>query len=258
MLQEHALDPKFGGYWEVFHADWTRDFDRHASTVAPDATKSQNTHLHILEAFTNLLRAWPDPGLRQTQNRLVEVMTSKILSPKTHHLILYQNDDWTPTSQDISYGHDIEFSWLLVEAGDVLGDAALKSKLRQMAVEIARVTLDEGLAEDGSLPYEASPETVTNPYREWWPQAEAMVGFFNAYQLSGDKRYLAASQKVWNYIETKLVDHEHGEWFAGRLPNGEVSPAPKVSLWKCPYHNGRACFEMVERLAQPQAAMAVR
>lgn len=250
LIEEHAHDSTFGGYFEVCARDWQRDQSRMRSAMETRGSKSQNTHLHVLEAYTNLLRAWPDEGLKKSQSELIELMLTKILDQKTHHLVLFMGDDWSPRGDGISFGHDIEASWLLTEAADVMGDEALTKRVRATALEIARVTLEQGIDTDGSLLYEANAQGVTDTNREWWPQAEAAVGFMNAYQLSGDERYRAASLRLWDYIEAQLVDHENGEWFRARSKSGVPSRQPKVSLWKCPYHNGRACMELTERLSQ--------
>lgn len=248
LLQEHAHDPKFGGYFETFTHDWKPVSARQSVTTEGVGSKTQNTHLHVFEAFTNLLRVWPDEGLKKSQAELVDLMLTKIVNPKTHHLVLFMKDDWTPVSDGISFGHDIEASWLLSEAADVLGGDALRERVRKESVEIARVTLEQGILPDGSLVYEAGPKGITDTRREWWPQAEAAVGFYNAYQISGDTKYLKAAYRMWDFIDAKLVDHEHGEWFRAVSKDGRISREPKVSLWKCPYHNGRSCLELVERM----------
>ena len=279
LIEAHAHDDTYGGYFEVCTRDWQpirepkqrpttskgRAADSAPSTeksrpvqgvsaMETYGSKSQNTHLHILEAFTNLLRVWPDVGLHKSQSELIELMLTKIIDPRTHHLILFMNDDWSPRSDGISFGHDIEVSWLLTEAAAVVGGQALRERVKAASLEIARVTLEEGLDTDGSLLYEAGPKGVTDRKREWWPQAEAAVGFYNAYQLSHEERYLRASFGVWDYIETHLIDHKNGEWFRAITEDGVVSNQAKVSLWKCPYHNGRSCMELVERLAAPTPA----
>ena len=211
--------------------------------------KSQNVHLHILEAYTNLLRAWPDPGLRADLGQLVEVMTQRIINPADHHLGLFFNEDWSPRTDRISFGHDIEASWLLPEAAGMLADGARIGPIHTEALQMARVTMAEGFDADGGLLYEAGPRGLTNTDKEWWPQAEAAVGFLNAYQLSGDRRYLDASLRVWDFIEAHLIDRKNGEWFRAATRDGTVRPRQaKVSFWKCPYHNGRACMELIDRL----------
>ena len=151
----------------------------------------------------------------------------------------------------VSYGHDIEAAWLLVEAAEVLQDKALLARLKPIVVKIADATLAEGVDVDGAIFNAGKPDKVTDYDKEWWPQAEAVVGFLCAYQVSGDKRYLEAALKCWDFIDSHLVDRTNGEWFRGVNREGRVlSQHLKVSFWKCPYHNSRACFEASRRLRQ--------
>jgi len=209
--------------------------------------KSQNTHLHMLEAYTNLLRAWSDPVLKKNLSDLVDVMLSRVMDPATHHLHLFFEEDWKPSSHEFSYGHDIEFSWLITEAAEVLGDAELLARAKSEAVKIAEVTLKEGVEDSGGIVAEGNAHGITNAYKEWWSQAEGAVGFANAFQLSGNPAYLDASLKTWDYIEKNLIDRKNGDWFIGISKTGEVAGPTKISFWKCPYHNGRACLELIHR-----------
>lgn len=248
MLEAHCREPIHGGYLEAFTAEWALEADVRLSEIDLNEPKSQNTHLHVMEGYTNLLRVWPDPRLRQAQIALIKVMLERILDPRTHHLGLFFNNEWKPRTDRISFGHDIEAAWLLHEAALVVGDPALLARVRKAAAEIARVTFEQGLDQDGSLLYEANSQGVTLTYREWWPQAEAAVGFLDAYQITGEEKYLTASLRLWDYIEANLVDRQSGEWFRSVTQEGTRSTDAKVSFWKCPYHNGRACLEMVDRL----------
>lgn len=248
LLEKHARERQFGGYLEAFAGDWSPIADVRLSDIDMNSPKSQNTHLHVMEGYTNLLRVWPDEGLRKSQRELVETMLNRILDPKTHHLGLFFSNDWKRETERISYGHDIEGAWLIHEAAQVIGDAELLKRARQVAVEIARVTAEEAVDQDGSLLYEGTPSGVALTYKEWWPQAEGAVGFVDAYQISGDEKYLALGLRLWDFIEKNLVDREHGEWYRMTTREGEKSKDPKVSFWKCPYHNGRACLELIERL----------
>lgn len=248
-IEQRARDHEHGGYFEAFDREWRRIDRAGRGVMGPNAGKSQNTHLHIMEAYTNLLRVWPDAELRRDLAQLVEVMLTKVLDPASHHLHLFLEDDWTPVSDGISYGHDIEFSWLLVETADVLGDTELIARVKPIAVAVARATDAEGVDPDGGVLNEADPRGVTDPAKDWWPQAEAVVGFTNAYQLSGDASFLRAAERSWKFIDAHLIDHERGEWFWGVSRDGkDLAARPKVSLWKCPYHNSRACLEFIERL----------
>lgn len=248
LLEKYAHDRKYLGYLEEFTRDWKVSRARgRGSPMGSLDQKSQNVHLHLLEAYTNLVRVWPQ-GAREDLRELYEVMFSKILDRSTHHLRLFLSEDWDPRSDTISFGHDIEFSWLAVEAAEVLGDETRLADTKVEAVKIAAATLQEGVDPDGGILGEADPSGITVSFKEWWAQAEATVGFLNAYQISGDRRFYNASEHTWHFIEKQLVDHERGEWFHGVSRDGKrVSPL-KMGFWKCPYHNGRACMELLDRL----------
>lgn len=247
LIEAHAHDPKFGGYFDLLTREWQRANSTQRNPLG-QAPKSQNSHIHIMEAYTNLLRVWPDEGLRKNQHELIELMMTKIIDAKTHHLVLFMNEDWTPIGDDISYGHDIELSWLLVEAAEVLGDPALVARAKPLSLAIAQVTDAQGIDRDGGVFNEGNAHGLTNTNKDWWPQAEAAVGFLNAYQLSGERRWFDASKRTWSFIEKKFVDRKSGDWHESLSRDGTVLPRPKLSVWKCPYHNGRACLELIERL----------
>jgi mannobiose 2-epimerase len=250
LIEAHAK-ARSGGYLEAFGRAWEPIEDMRLSNVDMNEPKSQNTHLHVMEAYTRLLAAWPDPGLRTALNELVEIMLDEIVDPSTGHLGLFFAEDWTARSDRISYGHDIEAAWLLVRAADVLGDAGLSARIRPLAIKIAEATLVEGVDEDGGVYNQGSPGGLTDTNKEWWPQAEAVVGFIDAYQLSGREQFLETAFRAWDFIELRLIDHVRGEWFRGVTRDGEVLDNElKVSFWKCPYHNGRAGLEAVRRLKE--------
>ena len=144
LIEKYAHDPKYGGYYDTLDREWKRE-NGPKDNLLGQAPKSQNSHIHILEGFTNLLRVWPDPGLRQRQRELIELTLTHIIDPRTHHLVLFMKDDWTPIGDDVSYGHDIELSWLLVEAAEVCGDPALLARAKAEALAIAKVTNAEGI-----------------------------------------------------------------------------------------------------------------
>lgn len=249
LLERHARDRVHGGYVEAFARDWTPVTDWRLSAVDQNDPKSQNTMLHVMEAYTRLLIVWPDTGLRQSLRDLVETMLTRILDPHTGHLGLFFARDWRPTSRLISYGHDIEAAWLLSRAAEVLADAGLEKRIAALAIKIADVTLAEGTDTDGALFNQGDPAGIVDDTKEWWPQAEAVVGFLNAWQITGADRYLSAAAKTWEFIESHLIDREHGEWFRGVTRAGKVIPSyEKVGFWKCPYHNGRMGLEAIARL----------
>lgn len=210
--------------------------------------KTMNTHLHILEAYANLYRIWPDARLATQLKRLLQTFHCHIIDPATNHMRLFFTADWQPTVDLVSYGHDIEAAWLLLEAADVLGDASLIEQIKRLSVAMARAA-GEGLQADGSLYHELDrSQKHYDTHREWWVSAEAMVGFLNAYQLTGDDTFREKSIGSWHFIKTNLLDTQRGEWFWGVFDDyTRMADEDKIGFWKCPYHNARACLEVVER-----------
>ncbi len=266
LIEKRAHDAEHGGYFDALDRDWRRA-DGPQGNLLGDAPKSQNSHIHILEGFTNLLRAWPDEGLRQRQRELIELTLTRIIDPRTHHLVLFMKNDWTPIGDEVSYGHDIELSWLLVEAAQVLGDPALLARAKTEALAIAKVTNAEGIDADGGVYMEGNPKGPTNMDKEWWEQAEATVGFLNAYEISGDPRDFAYSRRSWDYIQKYFVDRQKGDWYymlhrdgtpmlEMTARNGRTFPMAKQNIWKCPYHNSRCCLEVMARVSEHTGADA--
>ncbi|MCR2806085.1 AGE family epimerase/isomerase [Paenibacillus soyae] len=249
VLERYSYDPVNKGYLEALARDWTETDDNSLSSKDLNTKKSMNTHLHVLEAYTNLFRIWPSDELKPKLRELIEVTVDRIVDNETAHFLLFFDLEWNSQTDHVSYGHDIEGSWLLHEAAEVLGDAELLERVKGVAVRMAEVTYREGVDKDGGIFNEAGPEGLLDTDKDWWPQAEAVVGFYNAYQLTGETKYKEAAAGAWRYIEEHMVDREFGEWFWSVTKEGKPSDNPeKISAWKCPYHNGRACFEMLERL----------
>jgi mannobiose 2-epimerase len=211
--------------------------------------------LHILEPYTNLLRIWRDDKLVAAQKQLINDFCNHIVSSETHHLILFFDNQWNPfphpKSKAFSYGHDIESSWLLYEAAEVLGDEELLAKVKPVCMNITKAAY-EGLQDDGSLIYESIPFPCGGGLhfdrdRHWWVQSEAVVGSVYAAKISGDAGYLQKAQQTWEYIKKYIIDKENGEWFWGASPDGQPDrESDKAGFWKCPYHNARMCMEIME------------
>ena len=255
-IESASHDGAHCGYFETYERDWTLAQDQRLSDVDMDEKKSMNTHLHLMEAYATLLRFHEDETVRLRLRELIEIFLDRIIDSATHHFILFFGEEWNPRSTKVSFGHDIEGSWLLCEAAEIIGDAGLLRRVRATAVKMAEAVYAQGLDDDDGLLYEADPTGIIDTDKHWWPQAEAVVGFLNAYEISGKQRFEIAAERSWRFIERFTIDREHGEWFW--LVSREGVPAAdrdKVGPWKCPYHNGRACFEVMERL---DAAKAVQ
>ena len=258
LLESQARDSQHGGYFEVLSRDWQPVADMRLSDKDLNAQKSMNNHLHVLEAYTNLWRVWPDPLLADRLRELIDLFRQRILNPEQTHFRHFFDAAWNPLSDNYTFGHDIEGSWLLAEAAEVLGDEHLLAAVQSVAIKMARAVRQEGLDATGGLCYEGLHGQVIDSGKEWWPQAEAVVGFYNAWQLSQDPGFRDAAVKCWQFIQNRLVDRVHGEWFWRVAPDGKVDAnLPKVSAWKCPYHNSRCCLEIIRRAAadeNPQSA----
>ena len=255
LIEKNSRDQNYGGYIEVCNRNWSVAEDLRLSDKDMDEKKSMNNHLHLLEAYTNLYRIRPEARLRQRLTELIDLFDQRIADQSSGHLNHFFDEKWQPKSANYTFGHDIEASWLLCEAAEVLGDPNITSRAQRLALRLARVTLAEALDDDGGLCYEGRAGNVTDPNREWWPQAECIVGFLNAYELSSDRSFLEAAQKAWSFIEEYFIDNKNGEWFWRIDLNGHPDPAePKVSQWKGPYHNVRTCLETIRRLQQIASA----
>lgn len=248
-IEEHALDHEYNGYIEAMTRDWQPIADMRLSELDANYPKSQNTHLHIIEPYTNLYRVWKSDELKASLHNLIDIFTDRILNPETHHLDLFFDMDWKRGAGALeSYGHDIECSWLIHEAALVLGDAEVLKKVEPIVEMVAKAS-EKGLNADGSMVHEANLDTgYVDSDLHWWVQAEAVVGFFNIYQYFGDESALQKAQHCWTYIKENLIDDENGEWHWSRRKDGTLNlDDDKAGFWKCPYHNSRMCLEIIER-----------
>lgn len=248
LIERYAHDAQHGGYEEAFTRNWVRLDDVRLSDEDRDERKSMNTHLHLLEAYANLYRVWPDALLWKRIEEVLRLFVERIVNNKTGHLGLFFDGDWNIKSSVISFGHDIEASWLLLEAADLIGDERLRAAVQHSAMRVARAVLDEGLDVSGGIFYERAANGIVDTDKEWWPQAEAIVGFVNAYQETGRGAFLRAAWETWLFTKTHIIDHRHGEWRRRVTREGVLVPGmEKAGLWKCSYHNARACLEIMSR-----------
>jgi mannobiose 2-epimerase len=251
LIEKHSFDEKRGGYFEAFTADWQLLDDLRLSEKDRNDPKTMNTHLHIIEAYVNLYRVAPNPELADRIRHLLAVFEQHIVDKNSGHLILFFDADWNPQSAAQSYGHDIEASWLLLEAAEILGDDELTEKWKKIALHIAQAAT-EGLQPDGSFFHEYDPGNQHyDRHREWWVTSEGMVGYLNAFQLTGDPTYWAKIEGLWAFAKKHLIDQEQGEWYWGVYDDySKMESDDKIGFWKCPYHNTRACLELLDRTAE--------
>jgi cellobiose epimerase len=247
-ILKYSYDEENGGYIEALTRDWKEIDDLRLSKKDANEKKSMNTHLHLLEAFSNLYRIWTNEKLNEKITELIYLFLNHIIDPETHHLILFFDEKWNKKSQIVSYGHDIEASWLIEEAARIIGNPTLLEQVKDQSVNLA-IAASDGLDTDGGLWYEYDLEKDDLvKEKHSWPQAEGMIGFFNAWQITGVERFLNRSLGEWNFIQEHILDKKNGEWFWGINADNTVMNEDKIGIWKCPYHNSRACMELIKRI----------
>ena len=247
-IEKYSFDNDKNGYCEALTREWNEIDDMRLSEKDANERKTMNTHLHILEPYTNLYRVWKDEGLEKQIRNLIDIFTDKILDKETSHLNLFFDDNWNSKYRIVSYGNDIEASWLIDEAVSVLEDKDLKNKILPIIKNIADAA-SQGLTTKGSMIYEKNLEKgTTDRDSHWWVQSETVIGYLNMYQHTNEEEYLSKAIKCWEFIKDNLIDYDNGEWYWSISENGEVNRKDdKAGFWKCPYHNGRMCMEIIER-----------
>ena len=249
LIEAHNFDKVNTGYFEASNRNWTIAEDLRLSAIDMNEKKSMNTHLHLMEAYSTFYKVWKDDQLKIRLKGLIDNFTNKIINPDNWHFILFQNELWHSKSDHVSFGHDIEGSWLLCEAAEIVGDRKRVKQIEEIALKMVDVTIAEGLSKNYTIYADRNSKGEVCESIEWWQQAEAIVGLINAYQISKKDQYLDLALKCWQVIEEKIVDKQYGEWFYGVLPDGNPDHSKfKVSEWKGPYHNARACMEVLKRL----------
>ena len=247
VVETYFADKQNGGYIEALSRDFSPLEDMSLSAHDINAEKTMNSHLHILEAYSNLYQVWPDEGLKEALEKLLDIVGEKVLGPDGH-LQLYFKRDWTVIPGAVSYGHDIETSWLALESAFALRDAAVVNRVRPWARKVADAG-NEGLLPDGSMRYEKLPDGHFDDSRQWWVQAETVVGNLWLWKYHADAAAWDRAVAAWGYIREHLVDGLSGEWWWAILPDGSRDLSqPKAGFWKCPYHNTRMCLQVLSIL----------
>lgn len=266
-LDEHAHDPIHGGYYQFLDRDGT-PFQEGYDQTPP---KDQNSSIHLLEAFTELYQVWPDSVLEDRLREMLHVVRD-ILVTDQGYLTLFAQADWTPVSyrdssdavreehhhlDHVSFGHDIETAFLMLEASEALGAEHDTTTLR-VAKKMVDHTLQNGWDDEGGGIYDAGyyyskgePITILEKTKNWWAQAEALNTLLLMADLYPDDEmgYYDRFLQQWEYIKGNLIDWQHGGWYAGGLdkqPNMET--ALKGHTWKGNYHDARALMTCIRRL----------
>ena len=244
LIEKNARDREKGGYLEAFDEDWSAMEDMRLSHKDMNVAKTMNTHLHVLEAYTTLYQVSQDAEVGSALQELITLFLKRFYDPKHQHYHLFFDENWQLKSKTISYGHDIETAWLVMEAAHALNDMALSQKAEHVAMEICDTFLKEALDDDDAVINEKNYESgELDTDRHWWPQMEAVVGLAFAYKMSWKQHYASQSVKIWEFTKKHLIDHQHGEWHFRVDQLGAVyTEEDKVSMWKAPYHTTRACI----------------
>ena len=250
LIEAHASDRQYGGYFEVMSRDWQPCEDMRLSDKDMNEKKSMNNHLHVLEGYTNLVRVSHEPRFADRLRDLIELFRRHIVNSEQTHFQHFFDEAWTPRSDSYTFGHDIEGSWLLCEAAEVARrPERLLKEVQSLAVKMARAVLEEGL-DSGRW------AALRRPRRADHQSEQGMVAAGRGGRRLLERLATHAATRPFarppcgagGSSRSKIVDHEHGEWFWCVRPDGTPDPAqPKVSAWKGPYHNGRCCLEIISR-----------
>ena len=250
-LETYALDKEFNGYFDAFTKEWEKLDDMRMYPSDANATKTMNANFHIMVAYANIYRAYKDDKVKSALKNLIEVLLDKVIDTKRGSLNLFFETNWDIVPSNDNYGLDIEASWLIWDAVQVLGDKKLTEQIEPIVLKIVEHCLKYGYDKDGGMMNEGNDKDgVVNTYKSWWVQAESVIAFFNAYQMTEENKYLANSLLSWDFIKKYVIDYKYGEWFGtvakdDHEPNLEES---KIGPWKCPYHNSRMGLQIAERI----------
>ncbi len=258
LIETHAREPQWGGYFESFTETWLRNTDVRLSEKEDNHPKTMNTHLHLLEAYTGLLTLLMP--LRETADELektvraslvnvIDVYCTHIVDTKCGAVKMFMSMDWQDCSTEYSFGHDIESSWLLLKALRLLEAPELSNRYKPAALALGKRALQCALQPSGRMLDEQSKTTDHQSNTAWWVQMEAMVGFVALHKETGEQIYLTAAENIWTFTRQQYKDAEYGEWHWFSRSDLPFSKSDyKTGAWKAPYHTGRALVEVADIL----------
>lgn len=234
------------GYLEAFTANWQPESNEKLSENGVMASRTMNTLLHVLEGYTGLYKSWPDDEVRKCLYDIFDILEKHIWNPERRRQEVFFDMDYHSLIDLYSYGHDIETSWLADRTLDLLDDPLLTARIRPILLAMADQTSREALTDHGFV--NECEKGVVDTKRVWWIQAEALLGYLNAWEHTGEARYREAVLNQWRYIRDVMIDRRPGsEWFGYVKADGAPIGLPIVEPWKCPYHNGRMALEVIRR-----------
>lgn len=245
-LEDHSHDNVNGGYFETFKRDWSKPDPRPAAW-RPAATKTMNTQINMMKAYSTLYQVWPDEVLRERLFELMDIFRTRLYDKEGKHLLVNCDDEWNSLEEIHYFGHDIETAWLLTETAEVLGDEDLKQNIKKQVIELTDEAIASGLTPEGAMQDEKTSRGIRERY-SWWSQCETIIGCINAWQITGDKKYFDTAWKNWEFVKAYFVDNEVGGWFKTITKDCQPANEPKANEWHGPYHNSHFAFEIIDRL----------
>jgi mannobiose 2-epimerase len=246
LFQEKVFDKVNGGYIESFTRNWSIP-PYYGWGEYPTTAKAANTHLHILESFLNLYGVWPSLEVKSAIADMIFVFLTQIIDQARGHQHMNMALNWTDVDPLDSFGHDMEVSWLLAEAGQVMGNSSLDIEIETTVHKLVDTQLSEGLSGD-ALKYDRAPGHRNDTFQQW-PQCESLNALQHVYRVTGDERYANQAVRMWNWIKTHMIDKQHGEWYKVVFPDGKPDKlAEKGDFWKGPYFNIRSACHCADFL----------
>ena len=248
LVETLARDQKNNGYLEAFQNDWSPIADVRLSEKEDNSAKTMNTHLHLLEAYTTLAQISKNTNVLEALENLIVLFLNRFYDETSQHFHLFFDENWHRTKAIVSYGHDIEAIWLLTEACKAVANPNLLLETKSISVEVAKTFLKQSYIPKSGIINEVDLDTGNvDTDRHWWAQMEALVGLQYAYEFSGDIQFRNAQLDIWNYTKKHFIDSKYGEWHFRLNENQEpYTTEDKVSMWKAPYHNSRACMVLIK------------
>ncbi len=235
-----------GGYGEAFRYDFSPESNEKLSENGVMASRTMNTLLHVLEAYAELYRACGDEQVKKAARDALHCFLNVMYNPKRRRLEVFYDADFHSIIDLQSYGHDVEASWLMWDAVEAVIPQNEQKAYKNMCLDLLNSVLERAMTDRGFK--NECEKGVDDEKRVWWVQAEAVLGFENAWKLTGEDKYLENLKKVWQFIQNVTIDQrENGEWFAYTTEEGVPLGKPMVDEWKCPYHNGRMCLRVMDR-----------